>query len=152
MDAKKSKILAIIVAIISIIGVFFLIRIIMVGDDAIKTDLDLQSSIVDPFIHFSKFLLIITTILVVVFSILNLVKNPQALKKALIGVVALVVLLGIMYVMAPDNAVTGADGMIIKDGEAGSGSQWVSALINFTGVLGVIGLITIALGFVKSLK
>ena len=80
------------------------------------------------------------------------VTPSQALKKALIGVVSLVVLLGIMYVMAPDNAVTGADGMIIEDGEAGSGSQWVSALINFTGVLGVIGLITIALGFVKSLK
>ncbi len=151
MDSKKSKILTIITAIIGLIGVFFLIRIIMVGDEAVETSADVQSGIVDPFITFSYVLLIITTIITLLLSVVNLIKNPQALKKTLMSLAVLGVLLIISYFMASDAAVTDGVGKVLKDGAAGATSKWVSALINFSAILGVIGLGAIGAGFVKSL-
>ena len=64
----KSKILTIVASVIGVIGVFFLVRVIMAGDDAIESSLDLQSSIVDPFIMFARFLLIATAVLTLAIS------------------------------------------------------------------------------------
>jgi len=151
MDSKKSKILTIVTGILGLIGVFFLIRIIMVGDDAVETSAEVQSGIVDPFITFSYVLLIITAIITILLSIVNLIKHPKALKKTLIGLGILGVLLIISYFMASDAAVTDGVGKVLKDGAAGATSKWVSALINFSAILGVIGLGAIGAGFVKSL-
>ena len=151
MDTKKSKILTIITAVIGLIGAFFLLRVIMVGDDDIKASEDLQAAIVDPFITFSYVLLAITAIITVILSVVNLIKHPNALKKTLIGIAVLAVLLAISYFTASGEAVTDAVGKVLKDGAAGATSKWVSALINFTGILGVLGLISIGAGFVKSL-
>jgi len=148
---NKSKILTIVTGIIGLIGVFFLIRIIMVGDEAVETSADVQSGIVDPFIAFSYVLLIVTAIITVLLSIVNLVKHPQALKKTLMGLAVLGVLLVISYFMASDAAVTDGVGKVLKDGAAGSTSKWVSALINFSAILGVIGLGSIGAGFVKNI-
>ncbi len=134
------------VGIISFIGAFLFIRVIMAeGSDSIDSS-------VGAIVTFSKILLIAAATIAVVFSILNLVKNPQALKKTMIGLVALGVLLAIAYFTASGDAVTDGVGHVLKDGAAGATSKWVSALITFTGFLGVIGLVVIALGFVRSFK
>ncbi len=146
MDNQKSKILTIITAVIGLIGVFLFIRVIMAGDDSAAVD-----SSVNAFVYFAKYLLVITAVIALVLSLLNLVKNPQALKKSLIGVAILAVLFAISYAVASDAAVTDSFGNVVKNGEAGATSKWISALINFTGVLGVLGLVAIGQGFVKSL-
>lgn len=151
MDSKKAKILTIVTVLIGLIGIFFLIRIIMVGDDAVETSPEVQSSIVDPFITFSYILLIVTALIAFVLSVVNLIRHPQALKKTILSLVVLGVLLVISYFMASDAEVTDAVGKVLKDGAAGPTSKWVSTLINFTGILGVIGLGAIGAGFVKSL-
>jgi len=143
----KSKILNIIVAVFGVIGVILFIRVIMAGDDTAAID-----SAADTFVYYGTFLLIITAIIAFVLSMINLVKNPAALKKTLLGVGILAVLLIISYVIASDAAVTDSFGKIIKNGEAGKVSKWVGALINFTGVLGLVGLLTVGWGFVKSFK
>lgn len=157
----KSKILTIIVAAISLIGVFFLVRIIMAGDDAIENSADLQGSIVDPLITFSQFLLIATAVIAVVFSILNLVKHPEALKKTLMVLAIFVGLFLVSYFTASDELATDAGGKVlqIKDmqnnilsgPDATSITKRVTGMINFTGILGLIGLLLIGFGFVKSL-
>ncbi len=63
MNSKISKILSIVTGVISLIGVFFLIRIIMVGDDPISESADLQNSIISPYITFAKTILYITAII-----------------------------------------------------------------------------------------
>jgi len=146
MDNKKSKILTIIAAVIGILGLILFIRVISAGDDSAAVD-----SAVGGFVFFAKYLLIITTIIAVGLSMANLVKHPQALKKTLMALVVLAVLLVIAYFAASGDAVTNIQGEVIKDGEAGSVSKWVSALINFTGILGLLGLLAIGQGFVKSL-
>ena len=151
MDDKKSKILTYVTGLIGIIGFYFFVRIVMEGDDAIETSVDLQASILSPFISFSIFLLIATAALSVIFSLLNLTKHPDVLKTALIGIAAMGVLLAIAYFFASDEAVTDTMGKVIEGGEAGSVSKWVSALINYSFILGAIGLVFFLFDFVKSL-
>lgn len=151
MNSKVSKILSLISGLIGLIAIYFLVRIIMEGDDAVKESLDLQNSLVSPFVSFAKVILIITTVIAVVFSLWNLVRQPKLLKKTLISLAGLGVLLLISYMMASDAAVTNVSGNIIKDGEAGSTSKWVSAGIWYSMILGGIGLAFFLWDFVKSL-
>ena len=151
MNSKISKILSLVTGIIGLIAVYFLLRIIMEGDDAVKENVDLQNSLVSPYISFAKIVLYITAILAVGFSLLNLIKNPQLLKKSLISLVALGVLLAIAYGMADDGATYNATGMMVKDGDAGTVSKWVSTGIWYSVILGAVGLFIIFGGFIKSL-
>jgi len=151
MNSKVSKILSLVSGLIGLIAIYFLVRIIMEGDDSVKESLDLQNSLVSPFVSFAKVILIITTVITVVFSLWNLVRQPKLLKKTLISLAGLGVLLLISYMMASDAAVTNVSGNIIKDGEAGSTSKWVSTGIWYSMILGGIGLAFFLWDFVKSL-
>lgn len=151
MNDKLSKILSIVTGIIGFIAIYFLIRIIMEGDDTVAESVDLQNSLVDPYINFAKAVFYITTIVALVFSLLNLVKYPKLLKKTLVSLAALGVLLAIAYAMADDGATLNPSGIILEDGEAGATSKWVSTGIWFSLILGGLGLLIIFSGFVKSL-
>jgi len=151
MNDKLTKILSIITGLISLVAVFFLIRIIMEGDDVVKGSEDLQNSLVSPYITFAVWVLVITAILAVVFSVWNLIKHPKLLKKSLLSVAVLAVLLVIAYMLASDAAVTSVSGNVLKDGEAGPISKWVSTGIWYTLILGGIALLGIVADFVKSL-
>ncbi len=151
MNTKTSKILTFVTAFIGLVGFYFFVRIVMEGDDAIKEDGALQASILSPFISFSKFLLIATALIAVIFSLLNLSKHPEVLKRTLLGVGAMALLLVLAYAFATDEATTDAMGKVLADGEAGSVSKWVSTLINYSFILGTIGLGFFLYDFVKSL-
>jgi len=151
MNSKVSKILSLVSGLIGLIAIYFLVRIIMEGDDAVKESLDLQNSLVSPFVQFAKVILIITTVIAVVFSLWNLVRQPKLLKKTLVSLAALAVVLLISYMMASDEATTNLSGNIIKDGEAGSTSKWVSTGIWYSMLLGAVGLGFFIWDFIKSL-
>ena len=151
MNSKVSKILSLVSGLIGLIAIYFLVRIIIEGDDAVKESLDLQNSLVSPFVQFAKVILIITTIVAVVFSLWNLVRHPKLLKKTLVSLAALAVLLLIAYMMSSDEATLNMSGNIIKDGEAGSTSKWVSTGIWYSMILGAIGLGFFIWDFIKSL-
>ena len=151
MNSKVSKILSLVSGLIGLIAIYFLVRIIMEGDDAVKESLDLQNSLVSPFVQFAKVILIITTVIAVVFSLWNLVRQPKLLKKTLVSLAALAVVLLISYMMASDEATRNLSGNIIKDGEAGSTSKWVSTGIWYSMILGAVGLGFFIWDFIKSL-
>ncbi|MCP4884748.1 MAG: hypothetical protein GY908_13265 [Flavobacteriales bacterium] len=151
MNSKVSKILSLVSGLIGLIAIYFLVRIIMEGDDAVKESLDLQNSLVSPFVQFAKVILIITTVIAVVFSLWNLIRQPKLLKKTLVSLGALAVVLLISYMMASDEATTNLSGNIIKDGEAGSTSKWVSTGIWYSVLLGAVGLGFFIWDFIKSL-
>jgi len=151
MNDKLTKILSIVTGLIGLVAVYFLVRIIMEGDEVVEQSVDLQNSLVSPYITFAKWVLIITALLAVMFSIWNLIKHPQLLKMTLISLVFLGVLLAIAYMLASDAAVTNVSGNILKDGEAGAVSKWVSTGIWYTMILGGIAILGILAGFVKSL-
>ena len=151
MNSKVSKILSLVSGLIGLIAIYFLVRIIMEGDDAVTESLDLKNSLVSTFVKFAKVILLISTVVAVVFSLWNLVRQPKLLKKTLVSLAALAVLLLISYMMASDEATTNMSGNIIKDGEAGSTSKWVSTGIWYSMILGAIGLGFFLWDFVKSL-
>ena len=151
MNNKLSGILTIVAGLIGVITFYFFIRIVMVGDDTLETDAALQASIVSPFISFAKIVLMATLAITVVFSILNLVKNPEVLKRSLLGVGVMVVILVVAYYAAGDGIVTDGVGKMLPEGEAGSVSKWVSTLINYSFILGAIGLALVAVDFVKGI-
>jgi glucan phosphoethanolaminetransferase (alkaline phosphatase superfamily) len=151
MNSTVSKILSLVSGLIGLIAIYFLARIIMEGDDAVKESLELQNSLVSPFVSFARIILIITAIIAILFSLWNLVRQPKLLKKSLISLAAMAVLLIVAYGLASDAAVTNASGNIIKDGEAGSVSKWVSTGIIYSMILGGIGLAFFLWDFVKGL-
>ncbi|SDX70944.1 hypothetical protein SAMN05444411_108100 [Lutibacter oricola] len=153
MSKKFSKILTLVAGLIGLIGFYFFIRIMMEGDEAIEAmlaDDTIKDSIVSPFITFAKFTLIATALLAVVFSIVNMIKNPQGLKTTLIGVAAFGVILAIAYMTASDAAVLDVSGRVLENGEAGSVSKWVSTGINFSALLGGVGLLFFLIDFGRS--
>jgi len=151
MNKNLSKILTLIAGLIGAIGFIFFIRVIMAGDDAIENDAAVQASIVSPFVLFAEVVLIATAIIAVIFSVVNLLKNPQVLKRSLIAVGVLIVFLVIAYSISSDAAVTDTVGKVLEDGEAGSISKWVSTGINFSAILGIIGFGAFFIDFVRSL-
>lgn len=151
MSKNLSRILTILIAIVGVVALYFFVRIMMKGEEAIAASADLQNSIISPFIWFAVLLLIVTAFFAVVGSVGSLLKNPAALKKILISVAAFVVILVISYSMADDGAVYDGVGKMLKGGEAGSTSKLVSAGINFSVALGIIGVVMFAVDFIKSL-
>lgn len=108
------KIIKIVALLIGLIAVFFLVRIIMVGDDAIEADVANQG-ILTAFINLAFVVLAIAAISAVLFSLMNLVSNPDKLKKALLsfGVFALILL--IAFFMSSGQEQTLSDGTILTE-------------------------------------
>jgi len=120
-------------------------------DDAVKESLELQNSLVSPFVTFAKVILIVTAVVAVLFSVWNLIKHPKLLKKTLLSIGVLAVLLAIAYMMADDGETLNTSGLVLKDGEAGSTSKWVSTGIWYSLILGGAGLVGVLWDFVKSI-
>jgi len=153
MSQKFQKILTLAAGLIGLIGFYFFVRIMMKGDESIEAmlaDETITDNVVSPFISFAKYLLIVTALAAVVFSLVNLVKQPQVLKRTVIALAALLVILFISYTVSDAGAVTDSVGRVLEGGEAGSVSKWVSTGINFSAVLGGIGLAAFLLDFVRS--
>lgn len=134
-----SKILSLFVALVAAIGAILFIRVFMADSDAILNDPEVQGSIIDPIITFSTILFFLAVGTSVVMSTLALVKNPESLKKTLLGLVALGVVLLIAYFTGDSLAVTDPQGKVLPGGEAGSSiNHWVSTGIWYSMFLGII--------------
>ncbi|MFN0728223.1 hypothetical protein [Polaribacter gochangensis] len=134
-----SKILSLFVALIAAIGAILFIRIFSADADAIVNDPEVQGSIIDPIITFSTMLFYLAVGTAVVMSALALIKNPESLKKTLLGLVALGVILVLAYFTGDSLAVTDPQGKILPGGEAGSSvNKWVSTGIWYSMFLGII--------------
>jgi uncharacterized membrane protein len=147
MNSKFSKILTIIVAVISVIGIALFINV-SITDDVPES----ISGAVGPLIGFSLYLFYAAVIITVALSIRGLVKNPENLKKTLIGLAAMAVLLVIAYILGDSEAVLNAQGNVLKGGELGSSSnQWVGSLIWYSSILVLIGGIFFVYDLAKGL-
>ena len=147
MNSKFSKILTIIVAVISVIGIALFINV-SITDDVPES----ISGAVGPLIGFSLYLFYAAVIITVALSIRGLVKNPENLKKTLIGLAAMAVLLIIAYILGDSEAVLDAQGNVLKGGELGSSSnQWVGSLIWYSSILVLIGSIFFVYDLAKGL-
>ena len=93
MDLQK--ILKIVAIVIGVISIFFLGSILSAGDEAIKAGQ--SSGTVNVFMYVSYSILAVAVLIVLAFTVLNLVSNTSGLKNTLIGIGAFVVLSLICY-------------------------------------------------------
>ena len=139
MKGNLSKILSLFIALIAAIGAILFIRVFMADADAIINDPEVQGSVIDPIISFSTILFYLAVGTAVIMSVLALVKNPESLKKTLLGVLVLGVILAVAYFTGDSLEVTDPQGKVLEGGEAGSSvNQWVSTGIWYSMFLGII--------------
>ena len=133
------KIIKIGALVIGLIAVFFLVRIMMLGDEAIESDVANQG-VLSGFANLAYVILAIAAISTLVFSLVNLVSQPDKLKKALIslGVFALVLIVAWFASSGEERLLD--DGKVLSAGE----SQMVEAGIKAFYILILIaaGLMT----------
>ncbi|WP_178986034.1 hypothetical protein [Winogradskyella helgolandensis] len=141
------KILKIVAAIISVLGIIFLGRILAEGDDEIKAAaLAGDTAIVDPIAITAYIILGLVLVFVVIFVLKNLFTNTAGLKNTLIGVGAFAAVLIISYVLS------GGDTMQYKlqDGVATDGqSTMVGAGLVAFYILLAVAAITMLFSGVK---
>ncbi len=147
MNSKLSKILAILIAVIAVIGLVLFINVSMAGEDPGPLD-----AAVGPLVAFSTFLLYATIAIALILSLLGLFKNPEQLKKALLSLGIMAVILIVAYMLGDSEPVLDAQGAVIEGGEAGAASnQWIGTLIWYSTMLIIIGGIFFVFDLVKGL-
>lgn len=132
---NSQKIFTIIAGIIGIIAMFFLIRIIGVGDEAIKAGE--SSGTVNTFLYIAYIILAITLLLVVLFTLKNVFSNPATLKSTLMGVGAFLLVFAICYFALAKGVETP-----MRDGEilSASDSKLVGAGLYMFYALAIIAI------------
>ncbi|WP_299160106.1 hypothetical protein [uncultured Tenacibaculum sp.] len=128
----NNKILTLLIAAISLIGAALFVNVVRID----KEDVEALSNAVGPLVSYSTWLFIGVVVVAVVASLWGMFKNPAALKKTLLGILALAVLFAVSYFMSSDGQVIGADGGILAS--QGSISKWVGTGISFSIILGAI--------------
>ena len=147
MNSKFSKILTIIIALISVIGIALFINVSMQEEGS-----EALSSAVSLLIPYSTFLFYAVVAITVVLSIWGLVKNPDNLKKTLLGLAVMGVLLAVSYLLGDGQAVYDAKGLVLEGGEEGAFSnQWSSTGIWYSIILGALGFAFFIIDLVKGL-
>ncbi|RBP34423.1 hypothetical protein DFR65_101315 [Oceanihabitans sediminis] len=131
---NSQKIITIIAGVIGVIAMFFLIRIIGVGDEAIKAGE--SSGMVNTFMYIAYAVLALILVLVVLFTLKNVFTNAATLKSTLMGVGAFLVVALISYFMASGIETPMKDGEVLS----ASGSKLVGAGLNMFYILAVIAI------------
>ncbi|TXD49648.1 hypothetical protein [Polaribacter sp. IC073] len=152
IDNKLSKIITYVVTAIALVGIILLVRVLMAGEDAVENDVAVQNSVVSPLISFSQYLLYGVIVVTLILSLLGLFKNPENLKKTLLGLTVLGVLFIVSYFLADSTVVIDNAGTILEGGEEGSTiNKLTGAGIWFSIILGGIGLAFFVLDLGKGL-
>jgi hypothetical protein len=128
---------------IALVGAYFFIKILTIDGD----DVTALSGPVAMFINFTKIVLYITIAIVLIFTIKNLLKNPKAMKKALLALGVLAIVFAISYMIADGGKVVTSAGTL----EAGSTSKLVSTGMWFSIILGAVAFIGFIFDTVKTL-
>lgn len=152
-----TKYLKYISMVIGILGFIYYIRILMVGSiDSDKLEIgdtdsvermESLSGIVGGFMDVTLWILVILIIIVLIFTVINLLKNPVALKKAIIAIVVLGILFAVSYMIADSGKVVTKAETI----EAGSTSKLIEGGIWFSIILGAIAFVGFIFDSVKNL-
>ena len=149
---KSNKLLNIAIAVVSVIGIFLFIRVATEDKEALAASVDLQNSLVSPLVYFSTYLLYASVIIAVVLSMISLVRNPDNLKKTLMGLAVLGVIFLISYFTADSAAVLDTQGAVLEGGEEGSATnQLVGTGIWYSVFLGAIASVFFVWDLVKGL-
>ena len=141
-------IVKIISAVFGLLGAVFLFRIIGTGDEEIKMAASMGDfGAVSPLVSLSIAILMITLVVTLVFSLLNLASSSQKLKKSLLFIGCFAVVLGIAFA-ASEGVETP-----LKDGEilSAAGSRWVGTGIRMFYILAILAILSMVVSGAKKI-
>ncbi|MEK9788539.1 MAG: hypothetical protein VW441_03235 [Flavobacteriaceae bacterium] len=141
-------IVKIISAVFGLLGAVFLFRIIGTGDEEIKMAASMGDfGAVSPLVSLSIAILMITVVVTLVFSLLNLASSSQKLKKSLLFIGCFAVVLGIAFA-ASEGVETP-----LKDGEilSAAGSRWVGTGIRMFYILAILAILSMVVSGAKKI-
>jgi len=141
-------IVKIISAVFGLLGAVFLFRIIGTGDEEIKMASSMGDfGAVSPLVSLSIAILMITVVVTLVFSLLNLASSSQKLKKSLLFIGCFAVVLGIAFA-ASEGVETP-----LKDGEilSAAGSRWVGTGIRMFYILAILAILSMVVSGAKKI-
>lgn len=148
MKNNLSKILNIFIAVIALIGAFLFIRIFITDG----SDVSALDGAVGNIVSFSTILLYFAVGATLILSFIALFRNPENLKKTLLGLAVLGVVLVFAYFLADSDAVLDTAGKILEGGEEGSTSnQWVGTGIWYSIALGLVASLFFVYDLLKGL-
>lgn len=129
---------------VGVIGLYFLIRIWIAGED-INTSADLQSGLISPFLYIAYVIMILTAALVVFFVIKGLFSGH--VKNTLIGIGTFVGIVLIAYLITSGEPV-------VRDGETYSANtvHWISAGLWMFYILGILAIAAMVIGGAKKVS
>ena len=151
-DNKFSKIITYVVTLLALIGIILLVRVLMAGEEAVENDVDVANKVVSPLVYFSQYLLYFAIGITLVLSLGGLFKNPESLKKTLLGLAVLGLLFVGAYSLSDSNIVLDNADIVLTGGEEGSSTnRLVGTGIWFSVILGLLGLGFFVYDLVKGL-
>ncbi len=154
MDKKMSKILMVVVLVLSAIGILLMARVpsTLPPEEApeYSTALAEQSSAMGAYVGYALLLLYAVVGITIALSLLNLLKKPAMLKRVLMSIGVLGVLLLIAYSMADGSAVYDAKGEVFA-GSEGATSKWVGTGIIYSIILLIAGAVLFVLDMIKNI-
>lgn len=109
------KITTYVAAIFGVLGLVLLFLIISTGDDDIKmAALQGDYGVVSPFITLALIILVVTVLVTLVFSLLNLASNPEKLKRAGVSIGLFVLILLVAFLLSEGNETPLKDGEVLS--------------------------------------
>ena len=145
---KTVRILRILVFVVGLIGIVFLIRILATGEDAIEASGDLQNSLLSPFLYLTYIVFGVAVVVTLLYTVVNLLKNPRQLRKALMSVGAFAVVVLVGYLIAKGIETPLPDGKTLS----ASGSRLVGTGLYTFYFLTVIAIVLIFISGLKRTK
>ena len=151
-DNKISKIITYVITLLALIGIILLVRVLMAGEEAVENNVDVANKVVSPLVYFSQYLLYFAIGITLVLSLGGLFKNPESLKKTLLGLGVLGLLFVVAYSLSDSNIVLDNADIVLPGGEEGSSiNRLVGTGIWYSVILGLIGLGFFVYDLVKGL-
>jgi len=139
------KILKYLAVLVGVLGAIFFGRLLFVGEDAINSSVELQDSVIDPFLYLTYFILGLVILAVLIFVAMQLFASN--VKATLISIGAFILIFIIRYVWADANAISYPNGLHIS----GTGAKWVDTGLKMFYILAVLAIISMLLSSFKKI-
>lgn len=140
------KILKYLAVVFGVIGAVLLVRVLMAGDDAITDQVDVQASVVDPFLWLSYIIMAVVIALVLFYVLRGLFKGD--VKKTLMSVGAFLIVLVLAYILADDTIMYDRNNTAMI---TASGAKWVSTGLIAFYILGILAILAMVFSGVKKM-
>ena len=141
-------IIKIISAVFGLLGAIFLFRILGIGDEEIKMAASTGDfGAVSPLVSLAIAVLVITVVVTILFSLLNLASSKEKLKKSLIFIGCFLIVTGIAYGLSDGIETPMKDGEILSAG----GSRWVGTGLRMFYILSVLAILSMVFSGVRKI-